>query len=477
MRSFGARRIAEISVRAGIWRGLAWLRRRPFAFWLWFAVAAAFLIAGQASAQSCGAPVTKDNTGWEWDCQRAAVGKTDTLQTDAASAQAGVTACTADYDSVTAYHIGGASESAVCMASNADGCYQYKWVYGTHHDANNAYAGMSTFTMFRAVTAPYCPPPEPVCGDGTEGETVSGRTANFAEFVTRVGTCLDGCTVAEVKAQGPGIDQDGAGDFFFSGWVRYDGTECTANDSIPPEDAPDEAAAEPAGENCATSAAGVEYCYGPYGENCGYHNDKYTCLGQTESDECWVDADGSRYCGAAAPMPPVPDNGTPGVPATPTDTVQAAGGATAGDTYNYYNSGTVAGSSRPAGDSGANPNRPGSTNPGTEPTPTSEQGGDGTGEGDDMSSFTGPALEEVCTIQECTAAFMASISAGPLGQALTGQSFSTGAAACPAPTITGFGESWDLDFHCWLFEEYRALFEALFLFGWMITAARVFLSA
>jgi len=82
------------------------------------------------------------------------------------------------------------------------------------------------------------------------------------------------------------------------------------------------------------------------GENCGFHNDQYVCLDSVQPDKCFRNADGSLLCAESAPMPPKPDSGTAGDPATPNDTIQACTGSNSCSTVNYYNSTTVAGSSR-----------------------------------------------------------------------------------------------------------------------------------
>lgn len=111
-----------------------------------------------------------------------------------------------------------------------------------------------------------------------------------------------------------------------------------------------------AGEKCVEGSQ-AEFCRAkaPGDKNCGYLNDQFVCIDAVDTDECAVFPDGGRICGASAPTPPVPDNGTAGTPATPTDTMQVT--TPAGDTitYNYFNGGTVAGSSRDPGDSGDNP--------------------------------------------------------------------------------------------------------------------------
>jgi len=237
-----------------------------------------------------------------------------------------------------------------------------------------------------------CTPPPPPCGDGTMGEVVTGRATDFTAFVNAWGQCVDSCKVASITPQGPGINKDAAGTFFYSGWLKYTGESCTTPPGTPASPAGN-AAAKPSTENCVTSSKGVSYCSSDaYGENCGYVNNKFVCLGKTDKDECWVNDDGSRICAEGAPTPPVPDSGTRGVKATPTDTVKAKGKDGTENVYNYYNTTVVSGSAAPAGTSGANPNRTDSTNPSTAATPVAIQGdGTGTGEGGSDESAGGGA--------------------------------------------------------------------------------------
>jgi len=198
------------------------------------------------------------------------------------------------------------------------------------------------------------------------------------------GDCVEGCTVKDVKLWSPGINL-GSG-LRWSLGIQITGAVC-GNAPDPPS--AQEAEGPDDQELCKSTPGGGEACAGPYGENCGYLNGKFVCLGKTDPDECWVNDDGSRWCGESAPTPPVPDNGTRGQKATPDDAVAAEGGTGTTTTYNYYNTTTMAGSTE-ASDSGANPNRPDSTDPSTEPTPTTCVG-DNCGSGEGGGSETGGA--------------------------------------------------------------------------------------
>lgn len=308
-----------------------------------------FLGVVAAQAQTCGPPVTKDQTGWEWDCLVAAPSKNATVQTDAASAQAGITACTADYDSTTANHVGGVSESAVCMASNADGCYQYKWTYGTHFDSNNGYAGMGTFTLFRAQVAADCAPAFDCTGKQGESHYQSYEGVGIGFTIPTV-ACIDLGVPGEscmAVQKGSSICLGDTGGCVAK--YEVNGAACTQ--------APESPQAWE-GERCETLAGGVEFCSTPNSQeaSCGWVNDQYRCLEKTYPDGCQVLPDGSRICGSAAPSPPAPDNGTPGTKATPDDNIKTvdADGQGRDRDLDVFGQATSAASSRDPGD-GSNP--------------------------------------------------------------------------------------------------------------------------
>lgn len=254
-----------------------------------------------------------------------------------------------------------------------------------------------------------------------------------------------------------------------------------------PCDEGDEAAGgdEEPGESCATSGSD-EFCAQPNEENCGYFNDDFVCFNSIEEDGCSVFSDGGRVCGSDAPMPPVPDNGTPGQPATPDQVVNVTTGSTT-NTFNYYNSSTVGGSSRDPGTSGDNPYDGDDDGSG-------EDDGDGGGEGDggNGTDDDGCAEEDGCTgtlpaigdtecesFGACATAFYARVQGAPLIESVAnvGDSFPSG--SCPAVNITMFGETSSLsEPMCDMWADTVAPIISvimLVLFAWVAT--RVVLSA
>jgi len=89
--------------------------------------------------------------------------------------------------------------------------------------------------------------------------------------------------------------------------------------------------------------AGNNWCNQKTDTNCGYLNNQWICAETVNSGECVQFADGAAFCGADAVPPAAPDSGTRSDPATPDAVVTTDDG----DTFNYFNSTTVANSSQP----------------------------------------------------------------------------------------------------------------------------------
>jgi len=342
--------------------------------------------------------------------------------------------------------------------------------------------GIRVYTTDNTCTIPE---PPPACEAGNS-YAVSAIAASEADAITAfTGKCHNGCQVNASSINDHWLKSGSSpGDYWGLLKLTETGTACDGQGlPIPPTETPppETPVAEETldGENCITSSAGVEYCDSDaYGENCGYVNDNFVCLGKTDGGECWINPDGSRLCAEGAPMPPVPDSGVPGTPATPDDQVRHTNSNGVTNNYNYYNTTTVAGSSRDPGDSGADPNNPASTDPRTESSPVTEQGSGGTGEGEGTgaSASGGASCEDppVCdgdpvgcallsqqwrtrctdiTAEDALAAMGATPEeiAGDLGVAQVDVSTIDAdggftASACPAPvSISIMGQSLSLD--------------------------------
>lgn len=237
-------------------------------------------------------------------------------------------------------------------------------------------------------------------------------------------------------------------------------------------------------ENCVAVGSG-EYCSSSTGDGqCGYIDDSYVCLKKVKPNECLVAGAGSRICGAAAnTTPPVPDNGTPGVLATPDGTMSQAvvdsSGVSTTNNFNYYSPSTVSGSSRNAGSTGAAPS---GGSPGY-----GDGEGDGEGE-DDSPECVGttcgeavPELEDIGTMTEAFGQFWADLQEVPLVEAAQEVAPSFGAGACPVwqETIEIGAQSVDADFGfiCTTWDDVTPVLSIVALVLWGLMAFRILFTA
>jgi len=232
------------------------------------------------------------------------------------------------------------------------------------------------------------------------------------------------------------------------------------------------------GEVC-IDYGGFEYCTNPTGSGqCGYVNDQYLCLKSIADGGCKVFGDGSRVCEESAGVPPVPDSGTPGDPATPDATVVADIAGSGDTTYNYYSSSTVTNSSRDPGDDGTPQD---GTPTGSDPNSSAADGdcgADGVDCTEDGSAET-PELGETDDAEGIFQSFVDAVQGAPLYQAMTtwNESFPTG--TCPTAQFDAFGETYDfMAVPCDIWE--GGLGETLgliFLAGWVILGFWIVLSS
>jgi hypothetical protein len=235
-----------------------------------------------------------------------------------------------------------------------------------------------------ACTTPPPPPEGDDCSD-MSGTTVNWPIITAADEVPSDTYCFGGCESYKTPTQRwhLGFDQ-GNGKRFWNVDYKFTGMLCDTEVAPP---APTQQTLPDPGPRCTTNANGEQWCREQgTGENCGYLNGKYSCVDQLEPDKCWVMQDGSRLCADNAPMPPVPDSGTPGDRATEDGNVVQVDNSTdtQENTYNYYDSDTVNNSSAPPGNdgdpgagSGPGPAGGGSGGTGTDPTSDDSAGGGG----------------------------------------------------------------------------------------------------
>lgn len=246
-----------------------------------------------------------------------------------------------------------------------------------------------------------------------------------------------------------------------SAWTfERTGTPCSEGDEAV------DIAASPDKEECLDIGDGT-YCAAAAGNGqCGFLNDKYVCLQKTPDKGCQSFPGAGKVCAANADSPPAPDNGTPGVKASPDGTIsQQVGGVT--NNYNYYSSSTVTGSSR-----GGPPDGPPAT--GVAERPVGEEPADG----DDVAAPALPEIGEADTFGESTSAFVDGLYALPLITAATSVGASLPAGSCPATdTFTIFGESFSFVSMCTLWEDVSGPLGLVMLAFYSLIGLRIVLTA
>lgn len=251
-------------------------------------------------------------------------------------------------------------------------------VYRYQKDANTAY-GAAYFTNTTTATPcdPPAIPPEFDCPEMQGKHAMGGRSGETASYVPPDTMCVGGCETYKktVKTTGGPMKyyraEDSPGVYSYNVRYEFTGMECDQDEGG--TQTASEVATEDEGERCVG-----DFCQGvKTGENCGFLNDKYVCVEQVQPDKCFRNEDGSVICAEAAPTPPKPDTGTPGVPAAPTTQVEACTGNNSCQTIQHFSSTTVTGSSR-AVPQGSGPSGSGPI-------------GNGSGEGDSEGPATGSA--------------------------------------------------------------------------------------
>jgi hypothetical protein len=227
--------------------------------------------------------------------------------------------------------------------------------------------------------------------------------------------------------------------------------------------------------------------------SCGYVNGDGMCPGSGDHG-CTIYASGGTMCvvGSVGAVPP--DNGTPGVPATPSAVLT---NNTTSATYNYYGPAVVAGSSAPVeavaagggplgGPGGGVANSPGTCAGSGCVAPTSSAVANGdcdAADGRDCSA-TGDAQlpsadADPGAFQESTQGLVDGIRASDLYSAVSGISTSLPSGSCPSASFTIWGSSFDfMTSGCALWTDHMAdILSACMLAVYAIGALWILLSA
>lgn len=182
------------------------------------------------------------------------------------------------------------------------------------------------------------------------------------------------------------------------------------------------------------------------GTYCGTYNGDQVCVGAIAPGKCEAFASGGVACTEAtntnaASSPPAPNNGTSGVPATPTAVLTDNVSGTPSVT-NYYGSSTVSGSTVSAPSSGAG------TNVGATNTAGVASGGSGSGAGTvgaDCDTASNPGgctgavpgaqTAECASYAGCLETFWGNVQSAPIFTAVTALGTAWPSGSCPAETV------------------------------------------
>lgn len=259
------------------------------------------------------------------------------------------------------------------------------------------------------------------------------------------------------------------------------------------------------GEDCVVGPSGLSLCAGPaMRPGCGYLDGEYVCVEATQPDRCIETESGRMLCADDAPMPPRPDDGTPGVPAPPDDemaVVDQTREPPVVERVQIYDPSTVGNSSRPAGD-GSDPwaDQVGGRGGGSAESdqdgggltcdPSSDQHCDGdgaAGEGDDPRSgwqcwADGEGLASSvagCFAAAAQGAWTQLHSESALISAVTAiaGAWPESVGSCPSAVVTLLGETFDFwAVPCEMLAYVEPVLSPLFLLLWSVLGLRILLT-
>lgn len=375
-----------------------------------------------------------------------------------------------------------------CRVGGFFGDYPSRSVRIEYTVTANGFENFVGATMERAGPLPeYCPPP-PSCSDyenrfGSDRYLRTGSSSG--EFPGEECHKPSGCLATRTNVTcvaGEGC----LASYSFGLRRQCEGSESQAEADVNPGE----------GEACVGP-----YCSSDTGGNCGFLNDSYVCLGSINPDSCHATSDGGRVCGGDAQTPPVPDDGTPGVPADPSIQITINDNST----VNYFDSDTVGASSRPTGDAPPGPT-PGGSGTGTgagaggnsglvcNPAMDKECGaggsgdGSGNGSGDEEEGLLDgvPCYAEGEGFTEALAACGSSLWEG-MFTSLEASDFLQLVLAlpdsvpentsCPMYTFSAFGDTYDfMEGPCMLIEQQRSLLSLLFMIMYSFIGLRILMS-
>jgi hypothetical protein len=258
------------------------------------------------------------------------------------------------------------------------------------------------------------------------------------------------------------------------------------------------------GELCITgNTSGMQYCKSDAdtkGKNCGFINDDFVCIGNVNQDGCAKLGDGAVVCGSKAPTPPAPDSGTPGVKASPDETIEQTDASGNTTTLNYYSNTTVANSARDTGsgdnpfdgkDDGSGEDGDGEQGDGLSCEAENDEECHGGGEGD--------GEEDVSKYWSCWSDNSESLQSAIIGCAVSAWTYVQThvyeesdtlklvneladsvpvGGACPSASFVAWGESYNvMEVACDLLEDQAPVISGLFMLFWSFLGLRILMSA
>lgn len=229
--------------------------------------------------------------------------------------------------------------------------------------------------------------------------------------------------------------------------------------------------------NCISSSKGI-FCASKTKRSCGTINGETVCLDDVPHDNCVLTSDGGAVCGSSAGSPPAPDDGDEGGGIASADLeLKDSDGAGGGDTYNYYTSTTVQGST-----SGASGDAPGSAG-GT--GSVAGEGEDGSVEGPDGYGDAPSEWSDCASnIDGCVQAQLSG-KVGALAEGIPLLAFAAGldaafssAPECPMVQMHVFEADYDVMAPvCEVVEGNRTMISLVFQIGWAFCGLRILMKA
>lgn|GEM_PF-6785520 len=308
------------------------------------------------------------------------------------------------------------------------------------------------------------------------GQSIDGVVSGGAQSAGHNMCSNDGCVVT-ISSNAINVIGNCPGGMCAIQTGTYSGAQCSFGSTT--------SADQTSPGNCVHDAAGNTVCseHRTNGTNCGTVNGDEVCVTTAAPNSCVSYASGGVACNAST-TPPVPNNGTTGVPATPTASVQDQA---SGNTTNYYSSTTVGGSTTTvvtnsggaSAPSGGASSSAGSSGSGTGP---SASNGDCGATGVDCSSSgdaTLPSLARGDSVQSLTQAFMSGVENSTLITSLNAISTSVPTGTCPSASFDVFGHSYDfMTSGCAMWETHIApTLEAIMSIVWSVIAVMLVLTA